>query len=72
MKFGNEDLLIKFLNEDKKSTDELQETFDAFNFAYGNVPLTEAEYQEKVDHLKLEILDIDRFISVNDWKEVTS
>ena len=27
MKFGNEDLLIKFLNEDKKSTDELQETF---------------------------------------------
>lgn len=72
MKFGNEDLLIKFLNEDKQSNDELQETFDAFNFAYGNIPLTEAEYQEKVEHLKLEILDVDRFISVNDWKEVTN
>lgn len=47
--------------------------FEKFNDKFGNMNLTEAEYDFNVrQHINFEILDVDRYISVNDWKEVTN
>lgn len=35
-------------------------------------PLSEIEYNNAVDHLKLEVMDIDRYIKANNWKEITN
>lgn len=49
-------------------TDLLEMTNDILEDAI----LTEEEYTKVVDHLKLEIQDVDKFISVNDCKQVTN
>ena len=56
----------------KESSLDLLSAMDNFNFSVNNSEyVTEEEYTKKVDHLKLEILDIDRFIKVNDCQEIT-
>lgn len=44
------------------------------NLANGNVTgiREEADYKEITHHLNLELLDIDKFIKVNEWEEVTN
>ena len=48
--------------------------FDNFNTAANNSHglITEAEYQKKTLHLRLEILDVNKFVETNDCKEVTN
>ena len=56
----------------KESSVDLLSAIDNFNFTANNSDyITEEEYTKKVDHLKLELLDIDRFIKVNECKEIT-
>lgn len=47
---------------------------DNFNIAVNNNHnlFTEAEYNKKINHLRLEILDCDKFVKVNDCKEITN
>ena len=35
-------------------------------------PLSEAEYNKVTEHLKLDILDVDKFIKINDCKAITN
>lgn len=35
-------------------------------------PLSEAEYNKVTEHLKLDILDVDKFIKINECKEITN
>ena len=56
----------------KESSTDLLSAMDNFNFAVNNSEyITEEEYTKKTDHLKLELLDIDRFIKVNECQEIT-
>ena len=43
------------------------------NLANGDVTgiTEEADFKEITHHLNLEVLDVDKFIKVNEWKEVT-
>lgn len=51
----------------------IENAIDNFNFSTnGNIPISEAEYNKSVDHLKLEVLDIDRFVKVNDCPKITN
>jgi len=56
----------------KESSVDILSAIDNFNYAVNNSPeiIEEAEYTKKVEHLKLELLDIDRFIKVNDCKAI--
>ena len=56
----------------RESSINLSSAMDNFNFAVNNNYITEEEYNKKTEHLKLELLDIDRFIKVNDCKEITN
>lgn len=57
----------------KESSIDVLSAMDNFNYAVNNTELIdEAEYNKKIDHLKLEILDIDKFVKVNDCKQITS
>ena len=64
-----DDVVEEFLHE---SSIDILSAMDNFNFAVNNNEqlLDEAEYTRKVEHLKLELLDIDRFIKVNDCKAI--
>lgn len=46
--------------------DILNDNINGFN------PLTEAEYTKVTNHLRLEILDVDRFVKVNECKPISS
>ena len=56
----------------KESSTDIVSAMENFNFSINNSPeiIEEAEYNKKIEHLKLELLDIDRFIKVNDCKVV--
>jgi hypothetical protein len=46
---------------------------DNFNYSMNNIRgISEAEYNKAVNHLRLEILDTDRFIKVNECKPITN
>ena len=52
----------------ESATISIDEAIDNFNLATNNqfIKISEAEYEKAVSHLKLEIMDIDKFIKVND------
>jgi hypothetical protein len=50
----------------------IDELLEMANDVMEEAVLTEIEYNKVVKHLKLEILDIDRFVSANDCKQVTN
>lgn len=51
---------------------EMDDFLDRVNSLLENSILTEAEYDKIVTHLKLEIMDVDRFISVNGCEQITN
>lgn len=51
---------------------DILETLDLYNTFFSTNVLNEAEYEDQVKHLNLRILDIERFVKVNDWQSVTN
>ena len=68
------DTLVESFQKDLDSGVPIEELFDQFNQDTTGelVPVDEAEYNKKTDHLRLEIVDIDRFVKINDCKEITN
>lgn len=68
------DNLVKDFQDHYDRFMESTQLFDQFNFDTSGqfVPIDEAEYNKVTDHLRLEIMDIDRFIKVNDCQEITN
>lgn len=63
-----DDILMKYYNDDNKYISETNhDTFDD-SVEY----LSEAEYNKSVKHLRLEVLDVEKFIKNNDLKEITN
>ena len=71
---GYIDSLVESFQKDLDSGRPIEELFDQFNQDTTGelVPVDEAEYNKTTDHLRLEILDYDRFIKVNNCKEITN
>ena len=44
----------------------LEERFDIINDITNQTVITEVEYKKIVDHFKLEITDVEKFVKVND------
>lgn len=68
------DQVIEDFNRNR-STMSFDEAVDNFNLATNDqfVKIDEAEYEKAIEHLKLEILDIDRFVKQNDsTKQITN
>ena len=74
MSVGYLDNLVKDLQDHYDRFMDSTELFEQFNFDTSEqfVHIDEAEYNKVTDHLRLEIMDIDRFIKVNDCKEITN
>ena len=51
---------------------DILETLDELNSLVDNYSLTEAEYNKATEHLRLDILDIERFVDVNDCKCISN
>ena len=62
-------ILQEINNVYQKNNFNLIESFEEINDILD--PLTEATYERVFEHLRLEILDVDRFVKVNDCKPVT-
>lgn len=50
----------------------LEERFDIINDITNQTVITEAEYKKIVDHFKLEITDVEKFVKVNDLQPITN
>lgn len=50
----------------------ISDFFDVMNNALNTYSLNEAEYNRVTEHLRLEVLDVDRFVKVNDCKCVSN
>ena len=64
------DSVLKEIQEISKNTMNLSELFESINEL--TVSLNEAEYDKVTSHLRLEILNIDKFIKVNNVKQVSN
>ena len=53
------------------STDVLS-FIESANSLLDSVPLSEAQYDKVTEHLRLEILDVERFVQVNNCKAITN
>lgn len=64
---------VKLFSEDALN-DGLSVAIDNFNLSTSGQfkYISEAEYDKAVEHLKLEVLDVDRFIKINDCKPITN
>ena len=55
------------------STNDIITNIENFNYAVNNSEsITEAEYTKKTEHLKMELLDVDKFIDKNECKQITN
>ena len=64
---NNEYIILELLDENiLESNDSIDDLYDNLNV------LSEAEYDKKIDKLKLEICDVDRFVKVNECKPITN
>ena len=67
---------MKKVYRQKEVTDKyLSESCDAIDKMYGDLELntlSEAEYTKKIEKLKLEICDVDKFVKVNNCKQITN
>lgn len=68
------DQLVEDFNKSLESGADLIHTMEEFNFHTTGefVLINEIEYNKAVEHLKLEVLDIDKFIKVNGCKPITN
>lgn len=66
-----DNLIEEYYKESAQNPDVAKENF---NFAVSNNRslITEAEYDKKIRHLRVAILDPDKFVKVNDCKEITN
>ena len=71
---GYIDEIVKDYEKSISETGDILSTMEQFNLDSSGqfVPVSEAEYNKAINHLRLEILDIDRFIKVNNCKPVTN
>lgn len=53
-------------------SEDLDGFFDSVNDVLESTILSESEYNKVVDHLKLEIMDVDRFVKMNECQPVTN
>ena len=68
------DSLVEEFQKKFDSGEPVEELIEQFNLdTIGElVPVDEAEYQKKTDHLRLEIVNYDKFVKVNNCKAVTN
>ena len=68
------DSLVEDLQKNYDRFMESTELFEQFNFDTSNqfIPIDEETYDKVTDHLRLEVIDMDRFIKTNDCKEITN
>lgn len=67
-----DDLILEF--EKERANNDIVTAMENFDIATTGefVKINEAEYNKKIDHIRFEILDINRFIKVNGCKRITN
>lgn len=63
--------ILRELAHIEKNTTDVVDFFDEANSYLNSEILTEAQYDKVVEHLQLEVLDVDRFVHVNNCKPVS-
>lgn len=68
------DLIVEDFYRDWDETGDVITAIDNFEFnaSFNRRLFTEAEYNKKVEHLKFEVFDVDRFVKKNDCKQITN
>ena len=75
---GYIDQVLEEFEDNRSNSMEISDAIDIANDMLNNEynsptdSITEAEYTKAVNHLKLEILDVDKFVKVNSCKEITN
>ena len=71
---GYLDQVLEEFDQKIRNGDSVDNISDDFNMAVSGqfIKINEAEYNRKIDKLHLEILDIDKFIKVNEVKRITN
>lgn len=64
--------ILKEIDAISKNKLDITECLESTNILLEFAALTEAEYQKVTEHLKLDIVDVERFVRVNDCKVVTN
>lgn len=68
------DQLVEDFNKSLETGTDISTAMEQFNLDTTGefIPVNEIEYNKAVEHLKLEVLDLDRFIKVNGCKQITN
>lgn len=68
------DQLVEDFNKSLETGTDISTAMEQFNLNTSGefIPINEIEYNKAVEHLKLEVLDLDRFIKVNGCKQITN
>lgn len=68
------DQLVEDFNKSLETGTDISTAIEQFNLDTSGefIPINEIEYNKAVEHLKLEVLDLDRFIKVNGCKQITN
>lgn len=68
------DQLVEDFNKSLETGTDISTAMEQFNLDTSGefIPINEIEYNKAVEHLKLEVLDLDRFIKVNGCKQITN
>ena len=64
--------ILNELSYISRNVGSITEFIDEANMLINSVPLTEAEYNKVTEHLRLEILDVEKFVTVNNCQPVTN
>ena len=64
--------ILRELDYISKTNVDIVSFISEANSLLNSVPLTEVEYNKVTKHLRLEILDVERFVKVNECKPITN